>query len=134
MHNEKDELIEMKPLTNCGAGGIFIDQNFTWKHGIRLTELEQPIKAQNVDGTRNKQGTIKYYADLDVKIGDRKFHKRFYVTGLGNQKVILGLPWLRTHNPEIEWKEGTVTWRDNLEWSEALVKRWRLEREQLKAK
>jgi hypothetical protein len=30
---------------------------------------------------------------------------------LGNQKVILGLPWLRKHNPEINWKEGTLHWR-----------------------
>jgi hypothetical protein len=30
---------------------------------------------------------------------------------MGNQKVILGLPWLREHNPEINWKEGTLHWR-----------------------
>jgi hypothetical protein len=30
---------------------------------------------------------------------------------LGNQKVILGLPWLRKHNPELNWKEGTLHWR-----------------------
>jgi hypothetical protein len=30
---------------------------------------------------------------------------------LGNQKIILGLPWLREHNPEINWKEGTLQWR-----------------------
>src|SRR5271168_4705664 len=27
-HNEKDETIKTKPLLDCGAGGIFIDQNF----------------------------------------------------------------------------------------------------------
>jgi hypothetical protein len=30
---------------------------------------------------------------------------------LGNQKVILGLPWLRKHNPEINWKEERLHWR-----------------------
>ena len=45
LHNEKDELIKTKPLMDCGAGGILIDQNFTQKHGIRLMELEQPLKA-----------------------------------------------------------------------------------------
>jgi hypothetical protein len=30
---------------------------------------------------------------------------------LGNQKIILGLPWLRKYNPEINWKEGTLQWR-----------------------
>jgi glucan biosynthesis protein len=37
--------------------------------------------------------------------------ERFLITGLGNQKVILGSPWLRKHNPEINWKEGTLHWR-----------------------
>jgi hypothetical protein len=37
--------------------------------------------------------------------------ERFLITRLGNQKIILGLPWLRKHNPEINWKEGTLLWR-----------------------
>ena len=64
LHNEKDETIETKPLLDCGAGGIFIDQNFTRKHGLRLTKLNNPIKARNVDGTKNKQGTIRFHTDL----------------------------------------------------------------------
>jgi len=34
------------------------------------------------------------------------------VTGLGNQKVILGFPWLKESNPTIDWKEGTASWKD----------------------
>ena len=76
-----------------------------------------------MDRTNNKQGTICFYIDLDIKIGDQTFQERFYITGLGNQKVILGLPWLRKHNPEIDWKKGMVNWR-NSEQSKTLVKKW----------
>ena len=100
LHNEKDETIETKPLLDCGAGGIFIDQNFARKHGLRLTKLDNPIKARNVDGTEDKQGTIRFYTDLRIKVGDRHFDERFYVTGLENQKMILGYLWLQTHNPK----------------------------------
>ncbi|KDQ33977.1 hypothetical protein PLEOSDRAFT_1080989 [Pleurotus ostreatus PC15] len=31
-----------------------------------------------------------------------------YVTNLGNVDVILGLTWLKKHNPEIDWKTGEV--------------------------
>ena len=41
MHNEKDEMIETKYLLDCGAGGIFMDQNFTQKQGIRTRKLEK---------------------------------------------------------------------------------------------
>jgi hypothetical protein len=37
--------------------------------------------------------------------------EQFLITGLGNQKIILGLPWLREHNLEMNWKEGTLQWR-----------------------
>ena len=63
LHNEKDEMIKTKPFLDCGAGGIFINQNFAWKHGLQLTKLDNPIKARNVDGTENKQGTICFYTD-----------------------------------------------------------------------
>jgi hypothetical protein len=74
-------------------------------------KLEYPIMAQNVDRTENKQGTIRYYTDLDLQVNGKTNIERFLITGLGNQKIILGLPWLRKHNPEINWKEGTLQWR-----------------------
>jgi hypothetical protein len=63
--------------------------------------LDEPVKAYNVDGTENKQGTINAYVNLEFKLGDRKFNKCFYVTGLGKQKIILGFPWLHKYNPII---------------------------------
>jgi hypothetical protein len=129
-HNEKDETIETKPLLDCGAGGIFIDQNFAWKHGLWLTKLDNPIKARNVDGTENKQGTIHFYTNLRIKVGDRHFDERFYVTGLGNQKMILGYPWLQAHNPDIDWKTGKISWRNNGEKSKELIKKWKKEQKQ----
>ena len=84
-----------------------------------------------MDETDNKQGTIRFYTDLNIKIGDQTFLERFYITGLGNQKVILGLPWLRKHNPEIDWGKGTVTWR-NQEWSKNLEKQCQQRRESIR--
>ena len=45
MHNKQYETIETKPLLECKAGGIVIDQNFAQKQGIRMTKLEKPITA-----------------------------------------------------------------------------------------
>jgi hypothetical protein len=67
-----------------------------------------------VDGTENKQGTIRYYTDLDIQVNGKTSTEQFLITGLGNQKIILGLPWLRKHNPEINWKEGTLLWRTTM--------------------
>ncbi len=37
----------------------------------------------------------------------------FSVTALGNQKFILGLPWLEKHNPDVNWKTMTLEFRDS---------------------
>jgi hypothetical protein len=91
---EKNKPIETQPLVDSGAGGIFMDQNYAWKHRFNLTKLEYLITAQNVDGTENKQGTIQYYMDQDLQVNGKTNTKQFLITGLGNQKIILGLPWL----------------------------------------
>jgi hypothetical protein len=111
MTPEKNKLIKTWPLVDSGVGGVFMDQNYARKQGFNLTKLEYLITARNVDGTKNKQGTIQYYMDLDLHINGKKHTERFLITGLKNQKVILGLPWLWKHNPEINWKEGTLLWR-----------------------
>ena len=82
----------VETLINCGACGLFIDQNFSKK--FKVEYLEEPIKAFNVYGTKNKKETIKSYVDLEFRIEHKKFKERFYMTGLGKQKIILGFPWL----------------------------------------
>jgi hypothetical protein len=105
---EKNEPIKTQPLVDSGAGGTFMDQNYAWKHRFNLMKLKYPITAWNVDRTKNKQGAIQYYTDLDLQVNSKTNTEQFLITGLGNQKIILGLPWLREHNPEINWKEGTL--------------------------
>jgi len=34
------------------------------------------------------------------------------VTGLGQEKAILGLPWLRKINPNIDWSKGMLRFRE----------------------
>jgi hypothetical protein len=72
---EKNEPIETRPLVDSGAGGTFMDQNYTRKQGFNLMKLEYLIMAQNIDRTENKQGTIQHYMDLDLHISSKKHMK-----------------------------------------------------------
>jgi len=65
----------------------------------------------NVDGTSNKQGTIKYFIQLDIMVNRRQEKIKLLMTGLGKQRIILGFPWLNKHNPEINWQTGELNWR-----------------------
>ena len=54
--------------------------------------------------------SVSPYLDIYSVLGDRYFKETLLVSGLGRQKIILGLPWLTEHNPDINWKTGVVKW------------------------
>ena len=51
----KERTIETNALLDTGAGGIFINQNFTQSQGFVIQNLAKPLEAFNVDGTKNKK-------------------------------------------------------------------------------
>jgi site-specific DNA-cytosine methylase len=84
-----------------------------------------------MDGTENKRGTINAYVNLEFSLGKRKFKERFYVIGLGKQKIILGFPWLHKYNPIIDWKKGEVTFKPfRIDWRCLMEKDKRIRQEQ----
>ena len=55
MCDDTNKSVEALALINSGAGGKFIDQAYVRELGIKTQKLEQPLIAQNVDGTPNKK-------------------------------------------------------------------------------
>jgi Reverse transcriptase (RNA-dependent DNA polymerase) len=119
----------VKTLIDSSAGGLFIDQNYAKNFDINY--LSKPVKAYNVDGTENKRETINTYVNLEFSFGEQKFKERFYMTGLGKQRIILGFPWLHKYNPIINWKKGEVTFRPfRIDWRRLIEKGKRIRQEQ----
>src|SRR6202453_5042449 len=99
--------INIDSLLDCGVSGLFIDKQFIELNDI-TRKLPRPIPIYNIDGTLNEGGTIKEAVDLIVSHGNHKECATFWVCGLGADRVILGLPWLRLHNPVINWSTGEI--------------------------
>ena len=57
----------------------------------------------NVNNTENKSGKLCYYTDLDVWTGSVTCIMWFFLTDLGEHKVILGFPWFMGMQPKIDW-------------------------------
>jgi hypothetical protein len=118
----------IKTLIDSGTGGMFIDQNFA--KNFEINYLDKLVKVYNVDGTENKQGTISSFVNLKFKLGDQKFNERFYVTGLGKQKIILKFLWLHKYNPIINWKKEEITWKPfQINWRRLYEKGQRIRKE-----
>ena len=70
--------------------------------------LVHKIPLYNIDSLRNKAGSISHFFCLRLQVGEVEEWQEFLVTELGLKDVVLGLPWLRSMNPAIDWAEGTM--------------------------
>ena len=95
--------------------------------GIGKWEMTTPCRVFNVDGSENKQGILTHYCLLRVKKGKEEDLQRFYITGLGGDRTILGYPWLHRFDPTIDWKQGRVLGAPII--IETLLLKWAREKE-----
>ena len=70
--------------------------------------MERPIAVRNVDGTNNSGGAITHQVECNVFYKGHVERMKMNVCDLGKTEVILGMPWLQAHNPEINWETGEV--------------------------
>ena len=111
IEDTEERSVKTLGLIDSGAGGKFIDQNYAKIMGFKTHNLEKPLQAYNMDGTKNKQGMIKYYVN-NLEINGRKMTMELLVTRLGKERIILGFSWMQEQNPEINWKTGEFSWRE----------------------
>jgi hypothetical protein len=46
---------------------------------------------------------------VELTINNHHEMIRLHCITIGNSPIIVGLPWLKWHNPNIDWREGRVT-------------------------
>ena len=98
----------MEVLLDNGATELVISSEFARKQGFKLKKIEKPIYIRNVDRIMNKKGPIKN--TVEVNIYYQGYRERMEIDVIGEQKwnIILVIPWLACHNPEIDWRIGEV--------------------------
>jgi len=102
------EGVMIKALLDSGATEMFIDRQMAARHGFKLQKLERPLVVRNVDSTNNSGGAITHQVECNVFYKGHIERMRMDICDLGKTEVILGMPWLAAHNPEINWETGEV--------------------------
>ena len=99
---DTQEGITVKALLDSGAMGLVMNSEFTKKQGFKLKKLERPMQVRNVDESFNKEGPIENIVEVNIYYQGHR--ERMEIDVIGGQKwsVILGMPWLVRHNPEID--------------------------------
>ncbi len=68
------------------------------------------MAVEALDGHPLGEGRVSHITE-EVKLLIGTLHSefiKFYIIHSTNHRIILGLPWLRTHNPHISWREGQI--------------------------
>ncbi|APA10823.1 hypothetical protein sscle_07g055930 [Sclerotinia sclerotiorum 1980 UF-70] len=101
---------EVKALIDSGAMGIFIDPDFAKENGIPIEPKEHPYqlillggKKIGVDGWVHRQTS----AIKMIMLGGYTEQVKMDLVPLGRHAIVLGTPWIKRHNPNIDWVKDT---------------------------
>ena len=79
-----------------------------------------PSEGAELSGGAESKGVIRFTTTLFLDIGGITRRTTLYVMNLGNENVILGLPWLKDVNPVIDWTQKTLSIKESLDQSQEL--------------
>lgn len=93
-------------LIDSGASLSVIDKDWVLRHNIPTERSKDRFNVFGVGG--ESVGTPLSTTALTGQIGSYQFQQQFCVIRSPNNPIILGLDWLKAHNPDIDWSLGKI--------------------------
>jgi len=103
------ESVTINAMIDSGATEDFIDREVCNKHGIKMIKAKNPREIYLADGKPSAMGPVTHMTKVPMDISSHRELATFQVANLQNHEVILGMPWLREHNPTIDWSDKRIT-------------------------
>src|SRR5260221_13888356 len=94
-------------MIDSGSQSSLISEDYISRHQLTSTPLRPAILIRGLDSKPLSKGSISHVATCKVKIGDHSELKTFGIVKMP-WDLLLGVDWLRTHNPEISWKSCSI--------------------------
>ena len=101
---DMQEGIIVEALLDSRATGLVMSSEFTRKQGFKLKKLKRLMQVRNVNKTFNQERPIENTVEVNIYYQGHKKRTEIDVIREQKWKVILGMPWLACHNPEINWR------------------------------
>src|SRR5712671_6143765 len=95
-------------LIDSGATKNFLNPQAVTKLRLITEDLDKPQSIHNIDGTNNQAGLITKKCRLKIRLGKVDQEMDFFITNLGQDRIVLGYPFLRVSNPTINWEKGNI--------------------------
>ena len=108
------QTLPVQVLIDSGADDNFIDVDLVRQHDLPVFELDEPKKVLGIDGKLLVHVTHKTQPIKLTLSGNHHEHAELYVISSPLTPIVLGLPWLKTHNPHVDWVTASIrTWSEH---------------------
>ena len=98
-------------LLDGGADHSILSQQFAVRNGIAIHPLDQPITTKFANGTSE---TIRFATDpLQLQCQGHRSHLQPLVSTSASFDLLVGLDWLSSHNPRVDWETGSLNVSDS---------------------
>jgi len=98
--------LEVKALVDSGCTHTGIDKQLVKDKRIQMKSINFSFEVFNADRTKN--GEVTKVMPLEIEINGHKETLETAVTDLDRMDMFLGHDWLVKHNPEVNWRNGTI--------------------------
>ena len=106
MKTKNGKSLKVKALVDSRCTHTGIDEQLVKNKRIQIKSINFSFKVFNTDRMRNEE--VIRVAPLEIKINGHKEQLEAAVTDLNRMDMFLGHDWLVKHNPEVNWKNGTI--------------------------
>ena len=102
----------LRAMIDSGATGNFMTEKVANEKGLQLRLKSEPYPLLVVDGEpiSTNQGMVTHET-VPLEMVMLRGHKetiQFDIVHMDNHACILGVPWLKKHNPQIDWWEEKI--------------------------
>src|SRR5258705_4341942 len=99
-------------LLDSGSSHSFVNEVFAMNNKLKFSYLPNPIPLKMFDRSTPSNVSKKVWMPITFSTGEMH-HLEFFVTNLDeNYSLVLGYDWLAQHNPNIDWTETKITFRE----------------------
>lgn len=102
------ESLPLLVFVDLGADANFMNSNLASQAGIPDESLASPFDANTLDG--RLLARVTHQTNPVVLIFSGNYHEQlwFHLFFSPHATIILGQPWLKLHNPHLDWSSGKV--------------------------
>jgi hypothetical protein len=102
-------------LIDLGATANFISPKIVEKFHLPKISLNYPRNIHMLDGSLPKTGKVWSKVSLKFTCQGIPSSAEFLVCPIGENQAILGMPWLKDQNPDINWREHTISLSETIQ-------------------